>query len=156
MTPRAVVIVGAGLAGARAAETLRAEGFDGRVLLVGEEPVAPYERPALSKEFLAGTRDEKSLLLRPAAFWKERGIELLLGRRIVAVDAAAQTVRTSRGDDLPFDALVLATGARPRRLPLELPAGVHELRTLADARALRQELVPGAHLVVIGGGFVGA
>ena len=156
MTSRAVVIVGAGLAGARAAETLRAEGFDGRVVLVGEEPVAPYERPALSKEFLAGTRDEESLLLRPAAFWQERGIELLLGRRVVAADPAAQSVRTSRGDDLPFDALVLATGARPRRLPLELPDGVHELRTLADARALRQELMPGAHLMVIGGGFVGA
>lgn len=156
MTPRAVVIVGAGLAGARAAETLRAEGFDGRVLLVGEEPVAPYERPALSKEFLAGTRDEDSLLLRPAAFWQERGIELLLGRRVVAADPAVQSVRTSRGDVLPFDALVIATGARPRRLPLELPEGVHELRSLADARALRRELVPGAHLVVIGGGFVGA
>ena len=156
MTPRSVVIVGAGLAGARAAETLRAEGFDGRVLLVGEEPVAPYERPALSKEYLAGTRDEESLLLRPPAFWDERSIELLLGRRVVAADPGRCVVRTSRGDELPFDSLVLATGARPRHLPLELPAGVHELRTLADARALRQELVPGSHLVVIGGGFVGA
>ena len=156
MTPRSVVIVGAGLAGARAAETLRAEGFDGRVLLIGEEPVAPYERPALSKEFLAGTRDEESLLLRPSAFWQERGIELLLGRRVVSVDTAAATVHMSHSEDVPFDALVLATGARPRRLPLERPEGVHELRTLADARALRQELVPGSHLVVIGGGFVGA
>ncbi len=156
MTPRTVVIVGAGLAGARTAETLRAEGFDGRVLLVGDEPVAPYERPALSKEFLAGTRDEESLLLRPPAFWDERRIELQLGRRIVSADPGRCVVRTSRGGELPFDELVLATGARPRRLPLELPAGVHELRTLADARALRQELVPGAHLVVIGGGFVGA
>ena len=156
MTPRTVVIVGAGLAGARAAETLRAEGFDGRVLLVGDEPVAPYERPALSKEFLAGVRDEESLLLRPPAFWDERRIELQLGRRIVSADPGRCVVRTSRGGELPFDALVLSTGARPRRLPLELPAGVHELRTLADACALRRDLVPGAHLVVIGGGFVGA
>jgi NADPH-dependent 2,4-dienoyl-CoA reductase/sulfur reductase-like enzyme len=156
MTPRTVVIVGAGLAGARAAETLRAEGFDGRVLLVGDEPAAPYERPALSKEFLAGTRDEESLLLRPPSFWDDRAIELRLGQHVVAADPTARSVRTRRGVELAFDALVLATGARPRRLPLELPAGVHELRTLADARALRKELVPGAHLLVIGGGFVGA
>ncbi|MGD0716079.1 MAG: FAD-dependent oxidoreductase [Gaiellaceae bacterium] len=156
MTPRTVVIVGAGLAGARAAETLRAEGFDGRVLLVGDEPAAPYERPALSKEFLAGTRDEESLLLRPPSFWDNRAIELRLGQHVVAADPTARSVRTRRGVELAFDALVLATGVRPRRLPLELPAGVHELRTLADARALRKELVPGAHLLVIGGGFVGA
>ena len=102
------MIVGAGLAGARAAETLRAEGFDGRVLLVGDEPVAPYERPALSKEFLAGTRDEESLLLRKPAFWEERGIELQLGRRVVSADPGRCVVRTSRGDELRFDA------ARPR------------------------------------------
>jgi 3-phenylpropionate/trans-cinnamate dioxygenase ferredoxin reductase subunit len=156
MSARTVLIAGAGLAGARAAETLRAEGFDGRVLLVGEEPVAPYERPALSKEFLAGARDEASLLLRRPDFWHERRIELLLGQRVEAVDAAARTARTSRGDRVRFDQLVVATGARPRRLPLDAPAGVHELRTLADARALREELAPGARLVVIGGGFVGA
>jgi 3-phenylpropionate/trans-cinnamate dioxygenase ferredoxin reductase subunit len=156
MTPRTVVIVGAGLAGARTAETLRAEGFDGRVLLVGDEPIGPYERPALSKEFLAGTRDEASLQLRKPSFWDEHGIELVLGTHVEEVDAAARTVRTSRGMTLPFDELVLATGARARRLPLELPAGVHELRTLADAIALREELVPGSRLVVIGGGFIGA
>lgn len=156
MTPRRVVIVGAGLAGARAAETLRAEGFDGRIALVGDETVGPYERPALSKEFLARKRTEESLQLRKPEFWVERAIELLLATRVVSVDLATRSVRTSRGREMPFDALVLATGARPRRLPLELPAGVHELRTLADARALRDELVPGSHLVVIGGGFIGA
>jgi 3-phenylpropionate/trans-cinnamate dioxygenase ferredoxin reductase component len=156
MTPRAVVIVGAGLAGARAAETLRTAGYDGRLVLIGEEPVAPYERPALSKEFLLGARDEGSLLLRKDSYWDDRGIELRLGTRIAKVDSVERVARTDRGADAPFDELVLATGARPRRLPLELPAGVHELRTLADARALRDELVPGSHLVVIGGGFVGA
>ena len=156
MNARSVVIVGAGLAGARAAETLRAEGFAGRVVLVGDETVAPYERPALSKEFLAGTKDEEALLLRKPGFWDSREIELVLGTRIVAVDHVARVARTDRGRDLRFDALVLATGARPRRLQLETPAGVHELRTLADARRLREELVPGSHLVVIGGGFVGA
>jgi thioredoxin reductase len=156
MTPRAVVIVGAGLAGARAAETLRAEGFSGRVVLVGEESTAPYERPALSKEFLAGVRDEASLLLRPASFWDDRAIELELGLRVESVDPAARRAYTSCGRELGFDALVLATGARARRLPLELPPGVHQLRTLDDARALREALVPDARLVVVGGGFVGA
>jgi len=156
MRPWTVVIVGAGLAGARAAETLRAEGFDGRVVLVGDEPVAPYERPALSKEFLAGTRDEESLLLRKPGFWDGRGIELRLGQRVVSVDPTARRAYTSRGEALDFDHVVVATGVRPRRLPLERPEGVHELRTLADSRSLREELVPGARLVVVGGGFVGA
>jgi 3-phenylpropionate/trans-cinnamate dioxygenase ferredoxin reductase subunit len=156
MNTQRVVIVGAGLAGARTAETLRAEGFDGRVVLVGDEPVGPYERPALSKEFLAGERGEESLQLRKPSFWGERDIELVLGMRIERVDLVARTVHPTRGRALGFDQLVLATGARPRRLPLEFPAGVHELRTLADARALRAELVPGSHLIVIGGGFVGA
>lgn len=156
MTPRAVVVVGAGLAGARAAETLRAGGYDGRLVLVGDETVPPYERPALSKEYLLGTRDESALLLRKGSHWDDRGIELALGSPVVELDPVGRTVRTRRGASLAFDELVLATGARPRRLPLELPAGVHELRTLADARALRDELVPGSHLVVIGGGFVGA
>jgi NADPH-dependent 2,4-dienoyl-CoA reductase/sulfur reductase-like enzyme len=156
MTAEAVVVVGAGLAGARAAETLRSEGYDGRLTLVGDEPVAPYERPALSKEFLLGTRDEHSLLLRKGSYWDDRGIELALGSRVVALDPVGRVLRTGHGSELRFDHAVLATGARPRRLPLERPSGVHELRTLADARALRDELVPGSQLVVIGGGFVGA
>jgi 3-phenylpropionate/trans-cinnamate dioxygenase ferredoxin reductase subunit len=156
MNARSVAVVGAGLAGARAAETLRAEGFDGRITLVGEEPVAPYERPALSKEFLAGSRDESSLLLRKPGYWEGRSIELLLGRRVVSLDPARRALRTSRGEELHFDELVVATGARPRRFPQETPPGVLELRTLADARELRDQLAPGARLLVVGGGFVGA
>lgn len=154
--PRSVLIVGAGLAGARCAETLRAEGFDGRVVLVGDEPLAPYERPALSKEFLSGERRTDELLLRPASFWDEQRIELLLGSRIVALDATAGLARTAAGRVLGWDALVLATGARPRRLPLPAAPGVHVLRTLADAAALREDLGRARRLVVIGGGFVGA
>ena len=153
---RTVAIVGAGLAGARAAETLRAAGFDGRIVLIGDEPLPPYERPALSKEYLAGTRDESSLLLRPTSFWSERHVELRLGTRIASLDPIGRRLTTTRGNELRFDDVVVATGARPRRLPLELPDGVHELRTVADARRLRSELVPGARLVVVGGGFVGA
>ncbi len=149
MTTGTVLIVGAGLAGSRCAETLRAEGFDGRVLLVGDEPYAPYERPALSKEFLAGEREQ--LELRAGDFWGERGIELALGRRVAAVDVERRTA-----DGIPWDALVLATGARARRLPFAVPAGVHTLRTLADAQALRDALVPGSRLAIVGAGFIGA
>jgi 3-phenylpropionate/trans-cinnamate dioxygenase ferredoxin reductase subunit len=155
-TPRSIVVVGAGLAGARCAETLRAEGYDGELTLVGEEPVAPYERPALSKEFLAGEREPEDLLLRPASFWSEQRIELLLGERVVSVDRRRRSTTTSGGRELRWDALVLATGARPRQLPFAYPSGVHTLRTLADAVSLREELTPGARLVVVGGGFVGA
>jgi 3-phenylpropionate/trans-cinnamate dioxygenase ferredoxin reductase subunit len=135
--PVSVLIAGAGLAGARCAETLRAEGYAGRITLVGEEPFPPYERPALSKEFLAGERSADDLLLRPPGFWAEQGIELVLGRRVEPSD----------------ELLVVATGARPRRLSVP---GAHVLRTLADAIALRAELRPGRHLVIVGGGFVGA
>jgi 3-phenylpropionate/trans-cinnamate dioxygenase ferredoxin reductase component len=142
--PASVLIVGAGLAGARCAETLRAEGYDGRITLVGEEPVAPYERPALSKEFLAGERSADDLLLRPPGFWAEHEIELVLGRRVEAIESS------------PREAVVVATGARARRLPVPGARAAHLLRTLADAIALRVELRPGRRLAVVGGGFVGA
>lgn len=139
--PAAVLIAGAGLAGARCAETLRAEGYEGRIRLVGEEPFPPYERPALSKEFLAGERSADDLLLRPPGFWAQHEIELVLGQRVEPHDL-------TRGE-----LLVVATGARPRRLAVP---GAHVLRTLAEATALRAELRPGRHLAVVGGGFVGA
>jgi 3-phenylpropionate/trans-cinnamate dioxygenase ferredoxin reductase component len=140
MSARSVVIVGAGLAGSRCAETLRAEGFDGRVTLIGDEPLGPYERPALSKEFLAGAKPR--IELRPSSYWEERDIELVLGRRVEAAPAA--------------DALVIATGARARTLPFECPPGVHTLRSASDAERLGAALRPGSRLAVIGAGFVGA
>jgi 3-phenylpropionate/trans-cinnamate dioxygenase ferredoxin reductase component len=149
VSARTIVVVGAGLAGSRCAETLRAEGFDGRIVVFGDEPHAPYERPALSKELLAGTRE--SVELRPEAFWAERGIELRLGERIESVDLLGRVAGGVR-----WDALVLATGARARRLPGEQPHGVHVLRTRGDADALRSELEAGMRLCVIGAGFVGA
>jgi 3-phenylpropionate/trans-cinnamate dioxygenase ferredoxin reductase component len=153
--PRRVLIAGAGLAGARCAETLRAKGFDGDVVLVGAERVPPYERPALSKEHLLGDRDTASLELRPRAFWEERGINLRLGARIVSASIETRTALTELGEELPWDALVLATGSRPRALPGWNGPGVHSLRTLADAAALRAELRPGRRLAVVGAGFVG-
>lgn len=142
--PRSVLIIGAGLAGARCAETLRAEGYDGRITLVGDEPTGPYERPALSKEFLAGERTASQLLLRPPAYWSASGIDLILGRRVDAV-------HRQRGE-----VVVIATGARARRIALPGVRAAHVLRTLADAVSLRRELRPGRRLVVVGGGFVGA
>lgn len=156
MPPGSILIVGAGLAGARCAETLRAEGFEGELVLVGEEPFPPYERPALSKEFLAGERSVEDLLLRPESFWVDRRIELALGERVVSIDSRAGTATTHRGTVFRWNALVLATGARPRRLPFPAPPGVHVLRTVAEASALRDELVSDRRLVVVGGGFVGA
>ncbi len=155
ISPRRVLIVGAGLAGARCAETLRAGGFDGEVVLVGAEPVPPYERPALSKEHLAGERDASALELRPRSFWPENGIELLVGRRVTAVDLGGRTARTDTGKELGWDALVLATGSRPQMLPGWAGPGVHTLRTLADAAGLRAELGPGIRLSIVGAGFVG-
>jgi len=155
-SPRSILVVGAGLAGARCAETLRAEGFDGELTLVGEEPFAPYERPALSKEFLTGEKSASDLFLRPGSFWNEQRIELVLGQRVASVDVDRRTAVTSAGRLIGWDALVLATGARARKLPFDTPEGVHVLRSLADAQALRRELLPGVRLAVVGGGFVGA
>ena len=153
MNPACTLVVGAGLAGSRCAETLRAEGYSGRIVVVGEEPHPPYERPALSKELLAGTRTE--LELRPRSFWDEREIELRLGTRVLDLGLRGRTAETS-GGRIRWDALVLATGARARPL-LALPdrPGIHSLRTRADADRLRRRLAPGARLAVVGAGFVG-
>lgn len=156
MAPSSVLIVGAGLAGARCAETLRAEGYEGKLVLLGDELLPPYERPALSKEYLAGTKPEHQLLLRAPSSWAEREIDLRLGQRVVHVDTLERTATSASGEEFGWDVLVLATGARPRLLPFPVPKGVHTLRTVVDARLLRAALVPGAHLVVVGGGFVGA
>jgi 3-phenylpropionate/trans-cinnamate dioxygenase ferredoxin reductase component len=150
--PRRVLILGAGLAGSRCAQTLRAEGFDAEITLVGEELHAPYERPALSKEFLAGTRSE--LALQPPAYWEDNDIRLLLDTRVDRIEVAQKLAWTARRA-IGWDALVLATGARPRRLPGLSGPGVHVLRTLADALRLRAHLVPGHRLVIAGAGFIG-
>jgi 3-phenylpropionate/trans-cinnamate dioxygenase ferredoxin reductase subunit len=154
VTPDRVLIVGAGLAGSRCAEVLRAEGFEGEVVLAGEEERPPYERPALSKELLAGRRDD--IDLRPAGFWSKREIELRLGTRVQRIDVRRRLALTSAGQ-IRWDALVLATGARPRRLPaLEGRPGVHALRSRTDGEILREILRPGRRLAIVGAGFVGA
>ena len=151
-----VVIVGAGHAGGSVAAFLRQYGFEGPITLVGEEPIAPYQRPPLSKAWLKGEADADSLQLKDPAWWAENGIDLRLGTRVTGIDRGAKTVTLGDGP-LPYDALVIATGARARVLPLpgaDLD-GLLALRTAADAEALKARLGPGRRLVVIGGGYVG-
>ena len=152
-----VVIVGGGQAGAWAAATLRDEGFDGRVVLVGEEAHIPYERPPLSKAVLSGAQGAESCAVKPADFYGERNIELRLGCRAGALDRERRRLELTDGESLRYEQLVLATGARPRRLALpgsEL-AGIHYLRTLDDSLALRARLRPDTRVVLIGGGYIG-
>ena len=126
--PGSVLIVGGGLAGARCAETLRAEGYDGRIVLVGAEPELPYERPALSKELLARSRPHEDLALRALDWWSEREIELVTGTRIGAIDIRRRTAAATSGREFAWDALVLATGACARQFPGAMPHGVYTLR----------------------------
>ena len=152
-----IVVVGASLAGIRCAEALRRQGFDGRIALVGDEPHRPYDRPPLSKEVLRGERTPEQLALtKPEAFDALR-LDLHLGARAQSLDLAARRVRLENGDALPFDGLVIATGARARTLPGAPPlAGIHVLRTLDDALALRAELERSPRVAVVGAGFIGA
>ncbi|CAM5647795.1 NAD(P)/FAD-dependent oxidoreductase OS=Streptomyces alboniger OX=132473 GN=CP975_05090 PE=4 SV=1 [Streptomyces alboniger] len=154
---RTVTVVGASLAGLYAARELRAQGFDGRLVVVGAEPHQPYDRPPLSKGFLTGTADEGRLALSDAEETAELAAEWILGVRARALDARGRTVVLDDGRTLPSDGVVIATGASARRLPGPALTGVHTLRTLDDARALRTALTAGPRrVVVIGGGFIGA
>ncbi|MBT2419012.1 FAD-dependent oxidoreductase [Streptomyces sp. ISL-22] len=152
---RTVAVVGASLAGLSAARSLRGQGYDGRLVVVGDELHRPYDRPPLSKEFLAGTLGEAELALETDD--EDLGAEWLLGARAVALDHTGGAVRLADGREVRADGFVIATGAAARTLPGSAGlAGVHTLRTLDDARALRDELARGGRLVVIGGGFIGA
>lgn len=152
-----VVIIGAGHAGGTAAALLRQYGHEGPIVLAGEEPAAPYQRPPLSKAWLKGEADLEALLLRPESFYAEHGIELRTGVTAIAIDAGARMVTFDDGTIEPYDALILATGSTARRLAI--PGGdradLLELRTLADAERLKAALGPGRRLAIVGGGYVG-
>ncbi|MFJ4035419.1 NAD(P)/FAD-dependent oxidoreductase [Streptomyces griseoluteus] len=153
---RTVTIVGASLAGLYAARELRAQGYDGRLVVVGDEPHPPYDRPPLSKDFLTGRADEHQLTLADPEETADLDAEWLLGVRARGLDTGTRTVLLEDGRTLATDGLVIATGATARRLP-GAPPDVHTLRTLDDARALRTRLTRGPQrVVVIGGGFIGA
>lgn len=152
-----VVIVGAGHGGAQAAIALRQNKFDGTIAVIGDEPELPYERPPLSKEYFSGEKAFERILIRPAAFWQERRVEMLLQRRVVAVDPAAHRVTTADGATIGYGRLIWATGGSPRRIGCagnDL-AGVHTVRTRADADRMLAELDGVAQAVVIGGGYIG-
>src|SRR3954452_14408220 len=152
-----VVIVGASHAGFQLAASLRQTGFDGSVVLLGDEPVLPYQRPPLSKDYLDSKIGFDLLLMRPEAFYRDHRIEFLAGTRVEAIDRASKTVQLEGGDLLDYAHLVLATGARNRVPPLpgiDLD-GVCYLRTLAETEALRQRLDAAERIVVIGAGFIG-
>jgi 3-phenylpropionate/trans-cinnamate dioxygenase ferredoxin reductase subunit len=155
--PEAVVIVGAGQAAAQAIDMLRRRGFGGAITLVGEEAAWPYQRPPLSKKYLAGALERERLAFRPAQFYAGHGVVALLGRRALEIDRAAQRVMLDDGSRIAYDRLLLATGARPRTLPVpgSTLGGIHALRTAGDADRLRAALVPGSRLAIVGGGYIG-
>ncbi|HLL86628.1 MAG TPA: FAD-dependent oxidoreductase [Thermoleophilaceae bacterium] len=152
------VIVGASLAGARAAAALREEGFDGRVVLVGDEPHRPYERPPLSKEYLRGEADREKVFVHEEAFYEAHEIELMTSTRVTGVGTRDSQVTLSDGERVAYDRLLLATGAEPRRLPVAGAdlEGVLYLRDLDDSEAIRDRLGQGGRLVVVGAGWIGA
>jgi 3-phenylpropionate/trans-cinnamate dioxygenase ferredoxin reductase subunit len=152
-----VVIVGGGQAGAQAVDTLRREGFAGRLVLISDESMLPYQRPPLSKKFLSGEMAAERLPFRHRSFYDEHAVELELGVRATRIDAAARRVALSSGGEIDYDRLLLCIGALPRRMscPGSDLAGVHYLRNLDDAAAIRAGLKPGARVIVVGGGYIG-
>jgi len=152
-----VVIVGAGHGGAQAAIALRQAKFEGSIAIIGDEPELPYERPPLSKEYFSGEKAFERIMIRPAAFWEERKVEMLLSRRVVSVDAPAHLVTTADGATIGYGHLIWATGGAPRRLGCSGndATGVHTVRTRADADRMMAELPDVTRAVVIGGGYIG-
>src|SRR5690606_9255550 len=152
-----LLIVGAGQAAAQAVATLRQNGWEGRLTLIGDEPHAPYQRPPLSKKYLAGELPRERLALRPASFYRDKSVDLALGTRAAELDARARRVRLDDGSVLDYDGLILTTGSRVRRtgLPGDDLSGVHYLRTIEDVDGIAAELRPGARLVLVGGGYIG-
>src|SRR5438094_2468623 len=156
--PHTHVILGASLAGASAAITLREEGADGDVMLIGAEPQPPYERPPLSKAYLRGEESFDKALVRPAAFYAEHGIQTMFGTRATRIDPSARLVELEDHRRVPFDVLLIATGGRNRRV--SIPGadldGIYSLRTVQDADRIRAEMIPGRRSVVVVMGFIGS
>ncbi|MBL8575434.1 MAG: FAD-dependent oxidoreductase [Hyphomicrobiaceae bacterium] len=152
-----IVIIGAGQAGAQAAQSLRANGYDGDLVMLGAEPHAPYQRPPLSKKYLSGDVSAENLALRPPAFYETNRIDLIAGAEATHIDPAGRRVETIAGQTIAYSKLLIATGTRAR--PLPLPGhdldGVLTLRTIRDVDTLRPAFAPGARLVIVGGGYIG-
>ncbi|MDV7246585.1 MULTISPECIES: NAD(P)/FAD-dependent oxidoreductase [Rhodococcus] len=151
-----MVIVGTGIAGATAAETLRAEGFSGRIVMVGDEPSLPYRRPALSKDLLAGTMTAERALLKSDTAWTEKDIDIRSGISAETIDPERRTVALSDGETLTFEALLLATGGRAREFATRSGERIHTLRGLADTTSLRDAIIGAGSVLIVGGGLIGS
>jgi 3-phenylpropionate/trans-cinnamate dioxygenase ferredoxin reductase subunit len=154
---KGIVIIGAGQAGAQAVMSLRQEGYDGPIRLIGDEAEPPYQRPPLSKKFLAGEIGFDRVELKPAEFYAQAGCELLLGTRVTRIEREAHLVHTGDGRAIGYDKLLIATGSRVREINVpgfDLP-GVHYLRTVGDVQDIQSHFRAGAKLVVVGGGYIG-
>jgi 3-phenylpropionate/trans-cinnamate dioxygenase ferredoxin reductase subunit len=151
------IVVGGGLAGAIAVQTLREDGFDGRITLIGEELHRPYERPPLSKDYLQGRTDRDSIFVHPEAWYVDHAVELCLGASVTSLDPASGTVTTSTGDLLGYDKLLLATGSTPRRLSVSGSSldGVHYLRSVDDSERIKTSFARTQRVVIIGAGWIG-
>jgi 3-phenylpropionate/trans-cinnamate dioxygenase ferredoxin reductase subunit len=156
MPQRTFVVVGGNLTGGAAVGTLREQGFEGRIVLVGAESHLPYERPPLSKEYLRGEQDLASIFVRPADWYREHDVDARLGARATRIDPRGRRVVLEGGEELEYDRLLLATGARPRRIDAPESDRILYLRTIEDADRLKALLDRIRHLVVVGGGFIGA
>src|ERR1019366_8106070 len=155
--PEHMVMVGAGQAAAQAVQSLRAEGFAGAITLIGDEAYPPYQRPPLSKAYLLGTFARERLFLKPDAFYREAGCDLILNATVAKLDRAAKTVSLQDGRTLVYDKLLLATGTRVRKLACpgaDLP-GLHYLRDIADVDGLQAVFKSGARIAIVGGGYIG-
>ena len=152
-----IVIVGGGQAAAQAVQSLRSGGYQGALTIIGDEPALPYQRPPLSKAYMKGEFAEERLYFRPAAWYEDNNVELLLSSRATSIDRAAQTVEMEHGGHLSYDALIIATGSRPRPLPVAGAdlEGVHDLRGLADVERIRPQMVAGRSIVIVGAGYIG-
>jgi len=152
-----IVIVGAGQAAVQAIDTLRRKGYTGELVLIGDEPYPPYQRPPLSKKYLAGALDAERLFLKPTQFYATHSVQTHLGRSVVEIDRTAQRVQLDDGTALSYDGMLIATGSHPRKLtaPGADLGGIYYLRTRTDVENIRSEFAPGKRLVIVGGGYIG-
>lgn len=153
----AIVIAGAGHAAGQAAASLRQEGYADEIIIVGDEPYIPYQRPPLSKQYLSGEQGIERVYLRPEKFYADKNITVKTNTRVTSIDTRAHNISTDAGETIPYEKLLIATGGRPRKLsiPGSDQRGIHYLRTIADVDGIRAEMAPGKKLVIVGGGYIG-
>lgn len=152
-----IVVIGGGQAGVQALQSLRQGGYTGALTLVGDEPALPYQRPPLSKAYMKGEMTEERLYFRPAPWYQDQNIEVILATRATGIDRTSRKVELAHGGHLDYDALIIATGSRPRPLPVKGATlhGVHDLRDLSDVERIRPNMIAGRKMVIVGAGYIG-